>query len=172
MSYRDVEELWEQLEELPFQCSMEALRAVVLNEASALYLPPPNEFVPFTGERTQDVLLFLCSDADGILGMVRAPAERIDRQMRKDLQTMHCKVFANAADLTEEMWDAAIRIMSALSMEMRDVGEMVRWAQDEGSSLTEEQLEPLWDLWQGCDVRDWEQLQTCPSAVCALRRAM
>ncbi len=172
MSYLDVNRLWEQLEELPFHCSMDALRKIVLAEAGLLYLPPADGFIPFTGEATQDVLLFLCSDADGVMGMVRIPAERIDDRMRDDLQSMHLKVFAGSADLTEPMWDAAIRIMSALAMEMRGVEEMAHWARDEGSALTQEQLEPLWNLWQGCDVQRWDQLRSCPEAVCALRRAM
>lgn len=172
MSYADVERLWECFDALPFECSMDSVRPIVMDEADHLFLPSPGDFIPFTGAATDDVLLFLCSDADGILGLVRAPAERIDARMREDLEALHGRVFANAADLSKQQWDAAIRIMAALALEMRDVQHLAAWAQDEGSNLTEKDLEPLWNLWQGCDVQRWEQLQTRPRFVCALRRAM
>lgn len=172
MSYDDVCRIWENFDELPFECSMDALRAIVVEESSFLFLPDADKSVPFIGESTNDVLVFLCSDADGILGLVRVPADRIDAQMRADLELMHGRIFAGAADLERHMWDAAIRIMAALALEMRNVEELAAWGQDEGSPLTVEDLAPLWNLWQGCDVLRWDQLQTGVRAVCAIRRAM
>ena len=172
MSYDDVCRIWERFDELTFDCSMEALRAIIVEESRALFLPEPERSSPFAGESTNDVLVFLCSDADGILGLVRVPAERIDARMRADLELMHGCIFAGAADLKRHMWDAAIRIMAALALEMRNVEELAAWGQEEGSPLTVEDLTPLWNLWQGCDVSRWDQLQTGVRGVCAIRRAM
>ncbi len=172
MSYDDVCRIWERFDELPFECSMDALRAILVEESPALLLPDPESLIPFTGESTNDVLVFLCSDADGILGLVRVPADRIDACMRADLELMHGRIFAGAADLDRHMWDAAIRIMAALALEMRNVEELADWGQEDGSSITVEELAPLWNLWQGCDVLRWDQLQTRVRGVCAIRRAM
>ena len=172
MSYDDVCRIWDRFDELTFDCSMEALRAILVEESRALFLPEAESVIPFAGESTNDVLVFLCSDADGILGLIRVPADRIDDCMHADLELMHGRIFAGAADLKPQMWDAAIRIMAALALEMRNAQELASWAQDEGSSLTAEDLAPLWNLWQDCEVVRWDQLQTGVRGVCAIRRAM
>ncbi len=164
--------LWEDLEALSCDAEPSELQALVVGCADALLLPPPSDRTPFTGEATGDALVFLCSDANGFLGIVRVPADRIDDVLRRDLRALHGVTFAGAADLTPELWDSALRVMSALALELRDAEEMAQWARDEGSALTLEDLAPRWERWAGCDVTDWAQLHDRPSIVCALRRAM
>ena len=171
MGFSDTRRVWERLRELPFECPADGLREVIVEEAEHLFLPSDGP-VPFAGDATDDVLVFIGSDADGILGLVRVPADRLVAGLRDDLCLLHGRLFANSADLTEPMWDAAVRVMAALAMEMGDVAELARWAQDEGSALDVAALTPIWDLWHGCDVRQWEQLASRPRAICAFCRAM
>jgi hypothetical protein len=126
----------------------------------------------FTAGVNGDVIICVVSDHDGAGFLMRVPADKVDAQLGADLDRIHRRVFAGGADLEPEQWDAALRVMSALGLEMDSAEDMASWGNDEGSSLSADDLAPLWLRWQGCDLRSWAQLAEAPSRVCAFNRAM
>ena len=177
MTFREMVSLWQRFADLGGAPDPTALREAVCSHAQDLELPPAQDFVPFTSPDVGDALLFWCSDQAVVCGLTWIPADRLDAQLREDLARLNGCAWAGAGDLSSEpgeasLWDAALRVMSALALEMSTVEDMARWGQDEGSSLTADDLAPYWKAWLGCEVTSWAQLSTLPAQVCAIRQAM
>ena len=163
--YDAMEELWEAIysgEEMP-----DVLRA----HATALELEgSPGPMLEGDGE--PHVLIVVCIDAAAITSLELVPVRLLDDRLTAALATINGRTFAGGADLGTAQWDAAILVMSALALEMRDAAELARWAHDDGSQLPAEDIAHYWNRWSGCDVRAWSDLARPTTSVYRLRRSM
>lgn len=124
------------------------------------------------GEGEPHALLVIAIDSDAILSLAMVPARLVDERLSSALATIDNRTFAGAADLTSEQWDAAVLVLSALALEMSDADELAQWAQDEGSSLSSDDIASYWNRWANTSVSSWTELARSTSAIYSFRRAM
>lgn len=159
---------WEALS----RASVDSARTALIEHASTLGLAGAPSTTLLTGPGEDHVLLIVATHASKSIEMAMVPTRLIDDALRQALVTIDGKVFAGAADLKPAQWDAAVRVMAALRLEMADAAQLAAWAADEGSSLTAADVDAAWGAWATTWIADWAALDHAVSHVYSLCRAM
>lgn len=151
--------------------SIAELPDVLRAHAAALGLEGTPEVV-FAAPSGDQELVLVFDDASGTTSLVMLPSEQVAPVLRDALRAIDGRVFAGPADLRAAQWDAAVLVLSALALELRDAAELAAWAAEGGSSVAAETIAGYWNRWSGLDVRSWSQLAPAITAFYAFRRAM
>ena len=168
MGYAEMSDCWDVIA----GDSVGAVRDAMLEHHAAFELDGEPGEALFRDSGDAQVLIIVAIDAAGALALALVPATAIDEPLAQALRTIDGRTFAGAADLDDEQWDAAVLVMAALALEMRDADDLARWAADEGSSLTADDVRAVWNRWSGTSVDRWSQLDRAVSHIYSFRRAM
>ena len=167
----DLSEMRDVLEAI--ECaSLAELPGVLVANAALLALegsPHPERLLQGDGDY---ILLAVAFDATTNIAFELIPVTLVDDRLRAALELITGRVFAGAADLREDQWDAAVLVMAAEAAEMPSATQHHAWAADEGSRITLAEIEQVWDRWNGTGVLAWSQLERRVTACYSYRRAM
>jgi hypothetical protein len=166
MGHAEMRDAWEALdttvEQLP----------IALREHSTLFglQGEPTEHL-LAGPGEPHALLAIAMDGAGIVALSVIPLAKLDDRLATAFATIDGRTFAGAADLTTEQWDAAVLVMAALAHDFNNVEDFTSYAQDEGATVSADDLAAYWQKLAGTGTSTWADLERPITRSYRFRRA-
>lgn len=165
MGYADVKKAWEVL------YGIDNLVETMVKVPGAFPLKGTPTDTACKGDGEPYALIAIAMDDPGIISLNAVPVAKIDDALKHAFETIDRRTFANAGDLSEEQWDAAVLAMSSLAFEMGNAEDMIGWAADEGSTVDPDAIRAVWGTLSGGYVNSWADLEKRATVLYRFRRA-
>ncbi len=157
---------WEDL-----NTTIDRLPTVLREHASVFGLPgePTDQLLAGLGE--PHALLAMALDGAGIIALSVIPLAKLDDRLDAAFQAIDGRTFAGAADLKPAQWNAAALAMSALALDFTSLEDFTSYVQEEGATVSADDLAAYWDRLSGTGTRVWADLERPITRSYRFRRA-